>query len=915
MFRRWLFYYIPESSRGATIGRGWRASRAAGAPEPRLPSITRAWLRHSAPRRGADVVGLRATPAACAVALLVLSVGVTGCGESPAAPDAAGDASSVRCTSDADCDDHRFCSGVEHCMPSSANADARGCVATPVCAAPLVCDEAMSSCVRPTCDAPDADRDGHDAVECGGDDCDDGDALRSPGRTEVCDVSHDEDCDPSTVGTVDADGDGYVSAACCNAGVSGSPTCGDDCNDAIAGTHPSANEVCNGTDDDCDLTIDEGTTVTVYADSDQDGYGAGTGVLGCAGAAGTAPLPGDCNDSRVGTHPGATDVCNGADDDCDVAVDEMATCAAIPNGVSGCSAGLCVPASCNAGFHVCGAACVTDDDPATCGRSCSPCSAPAHASPTCSAGSCGFACNAGYVLVAGVCEVVPPRQIAPLSTATATTRRPTFEWALPVDATSARIEVCPDRDCSPSIGAIASGTGTTSWSPTSDLPTGVVFWRVRSSNGSTWSPTWELSIGARSAPVASSWGTIPDVDADGVADVLIGADFEGSAPGAVYLYRGRPTSLGGFDTAVAATLTTSRADAYFGSVGCAGDVDGDGFADVIVGAAGTNTFRGAAYIYHGSAAGLSTTPRETLTPDALTAPLPLMGLSVAGAGDVDHDGYADVIVGASDADALLFRGAPDGFSSAPTLLLSGAHSMAVASAGDVNGDRYADVLVAPHPNLNVAYVFLGGPGGVASSPSTTLASPDAGMAGFATDWDGPSVIDNLLSGGGDVNGDGYSDVVIAARRSGHVFVYLGSTGGLSATPSVTLTGTAGANVGDVNRDGYADVATQNVSTLALHFGGPSGIASTPSVTIAAPAPNVSIVARVGDVDGDRYGDFVIGAHRTGRAYLWRGAASGVTSPPLLPTAPAGSTTGFGFTIALAEPTQRSTALAWSSHVF
>jgi hypothetical protein len=126
-----------------------------------------------------------------------------GCG-SPGTP--AGDASVVTpCTSHADCDDELFCTGPELCMPSSPDALANGCLLGALPCAAASCDEATDMC-ETGCE--DADGDGHPDAACGGDDCDDDDDQRFPGNNEVCDLtSHDEDCDPCTVGTLDADQD------------------------------------------------------------------------------------------------------------------------------------------------------------------------------------------------------------------------------------------------------------------------------------------------------------------------------------------------------------------------------------------------------------------------------------------------------------------------------------------------------------------------------------------------------------------------------------------------------------------------------------------------------------------------------------------------------------------------------------
>lgn len=103
------------------------------------------------------------------------------------------------CTADSDCDDRRYCNGVERCEPSNASADARGCiVGVSPCPPGENCNEAAKQC-DVLC--VDNDGDGHQSVRCGGDDCDDSDANRYPGNVEVWDAAnHDEDCDVNTHG-------------------------------------------------------------------------------------------------------------------------------------------------------------------------------------------------------------------------------------------------------------------------------------------------------------------------------------------------------------------------------------------------------------------------------------------------------------------------------------------------------------------------------------------------------------------------------------------------------------------------------------------------------------------------------------------------------------------------------------------
>ncbi len=156
-----------------------------------------------------------------------------------------------------------------------------------------------------SCDAPEG------AVALDGD-CNDADAAYNPGATESdCSDANDYNCDGS-VGYADTDGDGF--AAC------------EECDDTNADVSPLATEACNGVDDDCDGTVDEpdaSGTSTWYADNDGDGFGdASTGVTACEAPAGFVADATDCDDTASGSYPGATEVCNGFDDDCDGSADE-----------------------------------------------------------------------------------------------------------------------------------------------------------------------------------------------------------------------------------------------------------------------------------------------------------------------------------------------------------------------------------------------------------------------------------------------------------------------------------------------------------------------------------------------------------------------------------------------------------------
>ena len=287
-----------------------------------------------------------------------------GCGEpSPlvdagdaAAPDAASDGGpSAACSADSSCDDGVFCNGAERCDPSAPDADAEGCVvaSSGPCDASQTCDEGGSLCVDPDCEFPDADGDGVRSIACGGADCDDADANRYPGNTEICDVAeHDEDCDPLTYGFRDSDGDAHPDALCCNVSESGVRSCGDDCDDMRPDRYPGLVEACDGFDNDCDEQLDEGVLMTFYPDVDGDGFGDAGGVTmqACFRPTGHSAMDGDCDDAVAAINPARPEQCDAAmvDDDCDGMRNEMCSC-------TGAETRACMTAvgACAAGTEMC----------------------------------------------------------------------------------------------------------------------------------------------------------------------------------------------------------------------------------------------------------------------------------------------------------------------------------------------------------------------------------------------------------------------------------------------------------------------------------------------------------------------------------------------------------------------------------
>jgi hypothetical protein len=183
----------------------------------------------------------------------------------------------------------------------------------------------------------DADADGWAACE----ECDDADPQVNPDADEICNEI-DDDCDgdvddgdASVTGTttwyIDFDGDGfgyegYTQSTC--EMPSGYTSDSSDCDDSDEAIHPDAVETCNELDDDCDGDVDDEDaevtdTSTWYIDSDGDGYGSdSTTADACAAPSGYLEDDSDCDDTDAEVNPGATETCNGLDDDCDEAIDD-----------------------------------------------------------------------------------------------------------------------------------------------------------------------------------------------------------------------------------------------------------------------------------------------------------------------------------------------------------------------------------------------------------------------------------------------------------------------------------------------------------------------------------------------------------------------------------------------------------------
>jgi hypothetical protein len=234
-----------------------------------------------------------------------------------------------------------------------------------------------------------------------GTDCDDRDRARNPRQAELCN-GIDDDCNGVADFALapgdleDDDLDGRADARCVPRPVDA------DCDDRDASSGAGGEEICDGRDNDCDGSFDEGVGVTVfYRDADSDGHGSeASGVtLGCGAVSGFVTSNDDCDDTTDTRNPDVVEGCNGRDDDCDARVDEdplASICSPLDGAPRACVAGRCRTGSaeCPLGRADCdrasGNGCEVSvvDDAANCGACGRRCAAEASASSACSAARC-----------------------------------------------------------------------------------------------------------------------------------------------------------------------------------------------------------------------------------------------------------------------------------------------------------------------------------------------------------------------------------------------------------------------------------------------------------------------------------------------------------------------------------------------
>ncbi len=588
-----------------------------------------------------------------------------------------------------------------------------------------------------------------------------------------------------------------------------------DCDDHDDTIHPAAPEVCNGIDDDCDGTVDDDAEggEWFYVDYDGDGFGLGAYAdQHCAESVpGWARERGDCDDGDAAVYPGAEELCNGIDDDCDGRSDEGAVDAATwytdDDGDGWGDDAMTWPAceqpdgwiaqggDCDDGdpdvHPEAEELCWTDDDDDCDGEpneqdaaGCDEYYEDADGDGYGGAGAC-------------FCEPVEPWLLD------SSTDCDDLDASIHPDAEE--LDDLIDQDCDGGVQVSISAL------------------------------TLRLTGEDENDIAGISAAVVGDVDGDGWDDLLVGAhgdDANASASGAAYLALGPVTSDLALVDAEAKLLGTSYADYAGWQVAPAGDQDGDGHADLVVGAYGNDeqvSSAGIAYVVYGPVSG----EHQLADADAVLwgSDASFLGWSIDGGEDLTGDGTPDLLLGAYASDV----GSTDsGVAWVVPGPISGAHVVdevaigivgerddwlgyCVAIGGDQDGDGHREVLLgAPYDDL----------GDTATGSLLVFNTPvDADYMVADATVHGETNYDRLgywVADGGDIDGDGYDDLLAGAEYgdflrvdAGAVWVIPGPVWGQTAAYDALSARIVGPQAyaqahrvegaGDFDQDGFADI--------------------------------------------------------------------------------------------------------------